>query len=78
MEENYLHLGSNSTSTQAPVASWEIYLFIGFECLLFILTAWLVILVIIYIKTINKRHWDPYIIWSFVMLALAVSDRLVV
>lgn len=57
---------------------WTVYLFMGFEVLLLILTMILVLLIIKYIRSIPKKDRDPYIVWSFVMVALAVSDRLIV
>ena len=57
---------------------WTVYLFMGFEVLLLILTLTLVVLIIKYIRSVDKKERDPYIVWSFIMVALAVSDRLIV
>ena len=58
--------------------SWEIYFFMACEFVLLFLTGCLIVLVAIYIKRFGRKDADPYIVSSFIMLALAVADRCVV
>jgi hypothetical protein len=62
-------------TTQGLIPEWELIAFVFLESFIFLLTLQLLYLVMVYICRFGRKEADPYIVASFIILGLAVSDR---